>query len=288
MKIPAHLRISFYACANFQVWIQDDRAYAIGGKDEIDLDCENVRELVEMGLFTSRIATNGPRAGLERISTIQTEDEISQAWADTFTDEPLPVHPGFYARGDWADYESSHIHPAPEGATVDDKGVFESDGVLLTSTPIEIPCLRNEYAETLCLYRANPELHTSTMWPRYRKGVRSIYSGLTTANASMLATLRCVIEDEVYSSGHLYCRLIENTARAQGRYGSVLDSGALYVMLRFGIVEVTQEYVRGEQCEGYGVTPLGLEFYERLMAAKDRLTDQKRYDAIAKAMGWDK
>jgi hypothetical protein len=286
MKVPPRLRLAFYACVCYYVWIKDERAWAEGGKDEIDLDYENVVELETMGLVTLREATTGTRQGQTRVSTIRTEKAVIEAWKDTFTDEEFPTHPGFYGLGDWSVGENSHFETAPEGSVEGENGVFESDGELLISVKTPVDLLHNQYGEKLALHHYSPDKET-TYWPRYRVGYRDAYGGRVTANASMLATLRCAVEDELYSRGHLYCKGIENRFSGTGRYGPVLDSGALYVMIRFGIIEVTQPYIEKVQSEGYGVTALGLEFYEKLKAVKDRLNNQKRYAEIGRAMGWE-
>jgi hypothetical protein len=129
-----------------------------------------------------------------------------------------------------------------------------------------------------------PTTERNAYYARFRGSKRRHNVGY--ADASMLATLRCIIEDEVYSSGHLYCVGVEDKFKGTGKYAPILDSSALYVMLRFGIAEVTREYERGVSSEGYGVTDLGRKVYEILMANYDKLADKKRYEEIAKAMGW--
>lgn len=284
MKLPAHLRLSFYACICYTVRAKEGTAWAEGGRDEIDLDYENLLELEALGVITLREIKSGPRVGTFMATTLMTDAAADEAWKDTFSDEPYPEHPGFYGR-EIAIMKSNRIAYASAGAVEGVDGVFAlAGGALRVTIPTETEVVYNEHGEILFFHGEQAPLpDRGPDRPRYTKGRRA---GWTTADASYLATLRCVIEDRVYSSGHLYCEKIENAFRGKG-YGPVLDSSALYVMLRFGIVEVTQEYIKGEQSEGYGVTEMGRVFYDKLNAVKERLDNGNRYNEIAKAMAWE-
>jgi hypothetical protein len=283
MIVAPHLHLALFCLVNFQVWTREDRAWVVGAKDEIDLDFEGVQELIDLGLVDrQRTAQKGANVGNTRLICEDYGSAAAKAFDETFADHPLPEHPGLWVNGDWDEGVNTTYEIAPEGSVRGENGVFEHDDVLNIPVRTPVPQLRNAFCEDLRMW--GPTTEKNAWYPRFRGSKRRHNVGY--ADASMLATLRCLIEDEVYSAGHLYCVGVENKFKGTGKYAPILDSSALYVMLRFGMAEVTREYEAGISSEGYGATDLGRKVYEILMANYDKLADKKRYEEIAKAMGW--
>ncbi len=286
MIVPQHLRLSLFCAQVHTVVVREDRAWVCGAKDEIDLDFENVQELVDLGILeiNPRAQTGGEgmigahvvRGFGSRTSAYGHVDPLPVAFAATFADGVLPSHPGLWETGD-EDTASYTVYETVETMV---EGAFESDGRIVLPVKTIEPVIRSQYGETFFYTRTSPNSKYGFIG-KYRTGV---VGPVCHMDAFMLATLRCVIEHDVYSSGHVFIDRLDSGKPYQGALGS----SGLYAMIRFGLVKAKGMRVDKWSAEHYEATDLGRRCYEAALPNLSGFNYLKYWNEVATAMGWEK
>lgn len=288
MTVPQHLRLTLFCAKVHTVVVREDRAWVCGAKDEIDLDFENVQELVDLGILeiNSRPQTGGEgmigahvvRSFGSRTAGYNQPDPLDAAFKATFADGDLPQHPGLWEMGD----EDTAKYTVYENRETKVEGSFENhsgDGFTLPVNTME-PVIRSAYGEKFFYTKPHP-FNRYGFIEKYRTGVVGPTCHM---DGSMLATLRCVIEHDVYSAGHIFMNRLDGRTR----YPHALGSSGLYAMIRFGLVKAKETTVDGWSAERYEATDLGRICYERALPHLLTFKYVDEWKQVAAALGWNK
>lgn len=261
MNIPSYLRLTLFCAHAHSVATREGRAWSVGTKEPIDLDMENVQELVDLGILEikDRPQTGGADGMIGAFLAVSVDrfssaPPLTVAFNATFADGVLPSHPGLWETGDESE---ATFH-----------NYLKNGGL-----PEIIPVIYSRYGEKLFVTRSH---EVATYPEKYVVGQRGVDSNM---DASMLATLRCVIEHDVYSSGHLW------VARKDGGkpYDRVMDSQGLYAMIRFGMIEAVEIEGRAEH---YVATTVGRRAYELALPHLKEMQRLDRWAEVATGMDW--
>lgn len=263
MIVPAHLRLTLFCAVAYGVATLEDRAWAVGGKDDIDLDMENLQELVDLEILAIHPTpqTGGDMEGAHRVYSAGDrhafDNPMQVAFLATFADGVLPEHPGLWQVGDLTE-KTIRLYGENRGSTA------------------TIPAITSGYGEKLTVH--GPDLETRGSY-RYKTGN---YVGDTEVTGSMLALLRCVIEHDVYSGGHVFVNRKDGGEAYQGG----LDSNGLYTLIRFGLVKALGLQIDRWTSEHYVATEKAQAFYDLAYPYLDRMARQDRWKEMATVMGW--
>lgn len=263
MIVPAHLRLTLFCAVVHNIGVLEGRACVFGSKEEMDLDIENLQELVDLEILAIHPTpqTGGDMVGFHRVYSAGDRwafgNAMETAFNDTFADGVLPEHPGLWEIGEMTE-KTIRLYGENRGSTA------------------TIPAITSGYGEKLTVH--GPDLEQRGSY-KYRTGQ---YVGDTEMTGSMLAVLRCVIEHDVYSAGHIFVNRKDGGKAYQGG----LDHNGLYTLIRFGLVKARGLKIDKWSSEHYEATERAQAFYDLAYPYLDRMARQDRWNEMAIVMGW--
>jgi hypothetical protein len=282
MIVPQHLRLALYCAHVGYIFTLEGRAWASGLKEEMDLDMESVQELVDLGVLAinDRPQTGGECKGSYRVYSTGDRyagslSPLAVTFKETFADGILPQHPALWEMGD----EDTAKYTVYEKCEAGVEGSFESDGDFLRAVDTMEPVIRSAYGEKFFYTKPHPTDRGGFI-EKYRTGV---VGPICHMDGFMLAALRCVIEHDVYSAGHVFMNRLDGGTR----YPGALGSSGLYAMIRFGLVTAKDTVVDGWTAEHYEATDLGRLCYERALPNLSTYKYTDEWNRLAIVMGWN-